>query len=135
MISDNNAEMKRNYINLNGGGTIDITKNWSVDFDYSFSNEDYNWLRNGTRYTAADTWGAPVRRVDENGNQIYVDNAANEVAESTSGAMPAYDLNYHTYTETGSNPDHIDEQPHNAFKDTINAYTTYNLDLLNDHNF
>src|SRR5690625_3993239 len=135
MISANNAEMRRNYVNLNGGGTIDITNNWSVDIDYSFSNEDYNWLRNRTRYTAADTWGAPVRRVDENGNKIHVDNAGNEVAESASGAMPAYDLNYHTYTATGSNPDHIYARSQNEFKHTINAYTTYNLDLLNDHNF
>src|SRR5690625_6466583 len=49
--------------------------------------------------------------------------------------MPAYDLNYHTYTSTGSNPDHIYARSQNEFKHTINAYTTYNLDLLNDHNF
>ncbi len=131
----NDARMKRNYMNLNIGSTIDLMDNWTVDIDYSFSNEDYNWLRNGTRYTAADTWVAANKRVNDNGDQVYVDEEGNEVDPATSGAIPAYDLNYHTYTAKGSAPDHIYARSENQYKHTINAYTTYNLRLQDMHDF
>lgn len=134
-VSANEASMKRNYINLNVGGTITITDEWTVDVDYSFSNEDYNWLRNGTRYTAADTWSAASPRLDEAGNPVYVDNTGAVVGASDPRAMPAYDLTYHTYTAIGANPDHIYARSQNEYKHTINAFTTYNLELEDVHHF
>jgi len=40
-----------------------------------------------------------------------------------------------TYTAPGGNPDHFRKQAENFYRHTINAYTTYNLDLNKDHNF
>lgn len=134
-VSANDASMKRNYVNLNVGGTVNIMDNWTMDVDYSFSNEDYNWLRNGTRYTAADTWSAASKRIDADGNQVYVNSDGVEVDASTPGAIPAYDLNYHTYTAVGSNPDHIYARSQNEYKHTINAYTTYGMNLDDSHDF
>lgn len=50
--------MTRNYTNINMGLHLNILKGWTADFDYSHANQEYIWLRPGTRFTAADTWVA-----------------------------------------------------------------------------
>ena len=131
----NEASMKRNYINLNAGATVNMTKNWRLDVDYNFTNEDYDWFRPGTRFTAANSWIAPVQRLDANGNQVYVDNTGAVVPAGSPGAIAAYDLNTHEYTAPGANPDHVYARAAYEYKHTFNAFTTYNLNLDNGHEF
>jgi TonB-linked SusC/RagA family outer membrane protein len=131
----NTANILQNYTNLSLGTTINIMSNWRVDFDYTFSNQDESWKRPGTRYTAANSWVAPKARVDANGNRIYVDSTGAVVPSTAPGAMAAYDLSYDTYTAVGSNPDHFARTATNFFSHTINAYTTYNLNVKEDHSF
>ncbi len=131
----NEASMKRNYINLNAGATVNMTKNWKLDVDYNFTNEDYNWFRPGTRFTAADSWVAPIARLDASGNPVYVDGTGAVVAAGAAGAMPAYDLNTYQYTAPGGNPDHVYARSAYEYKHTLNAFTTYNLNLEQGHDF
>lgn len=131
----NEASMKRNYINLNAGATVNMTKNWRLDVDYNFTNEDYDWFRPGTRFTAANSWIAPVQRLDANGNQVYVDNTGAVVPAGSPGAIAAYDLNTHEYTAPGANPDHVYARAAYEYKHTFNAFSTYNLKLDNGHEF
>lgn len=131
----NEASMKRNYINLNAGATVNMTKNWRLDVDYNFTNEDYDWFRPGTRFTAANSWIAPVKRLDANGNQVYVDNTGAVVPAGSPGAIAAYDLNTHEYTAPGANPDHVYARAAYEYKHTFNAFSTYNLNLENGHEF
>lgn len=131
----NTANLLRNYLNLNLGSTVNITDNWKVDFDYSFSNEEFIWNRPGTKYTAGDSWVAGVPRMDADGNPVYVDRAGNVVSSTAPGAMPAHDLNYRQYTADGSNPDHIYRATANQYKHTINAFTTYKRSLDGGHDF
>src|SRR5699024_8226443 len=131
----NGALMKRNYVNLNVGGTIKLKENWTVDIDYNFTNEDYHWRRNGTRYSGADTWVAPRQRFDDSGNPVYVNSNGDVVNESDPEAILAYDLATSTYTALGANPDHIYQRKQNEFKHTINALTTYSLSFDEEHNF
>ncbi|MGO1597118.1 MAG: SusC/RagA family TonB-linked outer membrane protein [Sphingobacterium sp.] len=133
--ASNEASMKRNYINLNAGATVNINDNWSVDVDYNFTNEDYDWFRPGTRFTAADSWIAPVQRFDESGNPVYVDGTGAVVPQGAEGAMPAYGLNTHEYTAPGANPDHVYARAAYEYKHTLNAFTTYNLNLDEGHDF
>ena len=49
--------------------------------------------------------------------------------------MEAFDLSYDTYTSPGANPDHIIRSATNFFSSTINAVTTYNLELNKVHHF
>lgn len=133
--SANEASMKRNYINMNAGATFKIKSNWKVDVDYNFTNEDYKWLRPGTRFTAANSWAAPAARKDANGNAVYVNNEGAVVAAGSPGAMPAYDLINHEYVSVGANPDHIYARSANDYKHTLNAFTTYDLNVNNDHDF
>ncbi len=131
----NEALMRRNYINLNAGATINIKSNWKVDIDYNFTNEDYNWRRNGTRFTAANSWVAAKQRFDAQGNPVYV-NANGDVVNATDpGAIQAYDLSNDPYTANGANPDHIYMRSANENKSTLNAFTTYNLQLDEAHDF
>jgi TonB-linked SusC/RagA family outer membrane protein len=131
----NTATRQTNYLNVNLGATVNFTKDWNLEFDYTFANREFLWERPGTRYTAADSWSGAVARADENGNRIYVDRDGNVVSEGATGAMPAYQLPYTTYTGKGANPDHIRRQSENEQQHTFNAYTTYNLNLAGNHAF
>lgn len=131
----NEASMKRNYINANVGTMLKLKSNWRVDVDYNFTNEDYNWLRPGTRFTGANSWVAPVQRRDATGNLIYVNNEGQIVPSGTTGALPAYDLLNQQYTSVGGNPDHIYARTANSYKHTLNAFTTYDLNLNGGHDF
>ncbi len=131
----NTAKYEQNYTNINLGLHLDLTKNWTVDFDYTHANEENIRFRPGIRFTAADTWSAGIPRVDAQGNAVYVNNKGEVVDSSVAGAMQAHDLRYHTYTGIGSGIDNVNRNASNRQTNTINAYTTYNLNLGNDHHF
>jgi TonB-linked SusC/RagA family outer membrane protein len=131
----NTANILRNYSNFNLGTAVNITKDWKVDFDYTYSNQDEMWKRPGTRYTARNSWAAPKPRVDANGNPVYVNSEGQVVPSTASGAIRAFDLSYDTYTSLGSNPDHYYRRATNFNSHTINAFTTYNLNLNKDNAF
>jgi TonB-linked SusC/RagA family outer membrane protein len=131
----NTANILTSYSNYNLGATGNITNNWKVDFDYTYSLQDETWERPGTRFTMRDSWSAPVARLDASGAQVYVDREGKVVSSTTPGAMAASDLLKQTYTALGSNPDHFARTATNFFSHTINAYTTYSLNLKQDHAF
>ncbi|MGJ1268833.1 SusC/RagA family TonB-linked outer membrane protein [Sphingobacterium spiritivorum] len=131
----NDASMLRNYINLNAGATVNIMKNWKVDIDYTFTNEDYSWRKNGTRYTAANSWVAAKQRFDKDGKPVYVNSDGQTVASTDPGAILAYDLSKDTYTANGSAQDHIYMRSENERRHTVNAFTTYQLNLNDAHDF
>jgi TonB-linked SusC/RagA family outer membrane protein len=131
----NTANILQNYTNLSLGTTVNITSKWRVDFDYTFTNQDETWKRPGTRFTARNSWNPPVARVDANGNPVFVDSTGNVVPSTAVGAMRAFDLSKETYTALGTNPDHFARTATNFFSHTINAYTTYNLNVKEDHAF
>ncbi|HMR83428.1 MAG TPA: SusC/RagA family TonB-linked outer membrane protein, partial [Niabella sp.] len=135
VASSNTASILTNYMNFSGGGTINITPNWKVDVDYTFTNNEEIWNRPGTRFTARDSWVAPTARNDAGGNPIYVNDQGQVVSSSDPGAIRAYDLTYQTYTGSGANPDHIRKDVSNLYTSTLNALTTYNLRLKQDHDF
>ena len=131
----NTASILKNYINLNLGATVKIQDNWKVDFDYTLSNQEQNWNRPGTKFTAGDSWSAAVVSKNADGSQIYVNQDGQVVDASAPGAMPKYELNNYTYTGTGANPDHVYRSAENFLRHTINAFTTYNLALDGGHDF
>ncbi len=129
----NTATQEKNYTNINLGTHLTFTSNWTADIDYSHANEEYNWLRPGIRFNGADTWSAPAMRKDAAGNTVYVNNNGDVVPSTQLGAMAGYDLVYKTYTAVGGSPDNINRQSTNSQRNTINAFTTYNL-KINDAN-
>lgn len=131
----NTASLLDAYMNVSLGATVNIMQNWKFDFDYTYSTQDESWKRPGTRFTADDSWSAPLPTLDDNGDQVYVDSTGKVVDAAAPGAMPSYQLNYHTYTAPGGNPDHIIRSTTDYTNSTINAFTTYNLNLNEDHKF
>ncbi len=131
----NTANILQNYLNTSLGSTVNINNNWKVDFDYTYTNQDEMWKRPGTRYTARNSWVAPTPRFDAAGNRIYVNKEGQVVASTEQGAMAAFDLTKETYTAFGANPDHFYRRATNFYSHTINAFTTYNLNLNTDHAF
>jgi len=132
----NTAFQMNNYTSVNGGFEIKPTKDWYINFDYTHSNLEYITKRPGTRYTARNTWTAALPKLDENGDRIYVDSSTGQVVSSTTpGAIPAYRLSMDTYTAVGSNPDHVYRRSENNTRNTMNLYSTYDLNLMDDHQF
>lgn len=134
-LDANDAFMRHNFINLNAGTTVNITKNWKVDVDYTFTNEDYSNGRNGTRFTGANSWVAAKPRNNENGTPVYVNSDGQVVDAGSVGAMRAYYLSNDTYTANGSSPDHVYLRSENSYRHTVNALTTYDLNLNPSNEF
>lgn len=130
----NTANIENSYVNINVGATLNITKDWKFDVDYTYANEQTINNRPGTRYTALNTWGAAIEKKDASGNQIYVDGNGNQVASDASGAMPAYTLSNFEYTSSGANPDHIYRRTANANRNTLNINTNYNWQVNENNN-
>lgn len=132
----NTATQQYNYANVNIGATFNITKDWTVDADYTFSNNEYLWDRPGMRYTALNSWAGAIDKLDANGNQYYVNDAGEVVPAGTPDAMLAKQMVYQTYTAKGSaSNDLIYRRSENTQQGTSNVYTTYNLKIANDHAF
>jgi TonB-linked SusC/RagA family outer membrane protein len=133
MANSNTAFQETNYISLNGGIEITPIKNWKINLDYTHANQEYITERPGTRFTARDSWSAPVVKNDADGNRIYMNDAGAVVSSTDPGAMPAYMLNMWTYTAVGANPDHIYRYSKNDKWNTINLKTTYEMNINDVH--
>ncbi|GHV13865.1 SusC/RagA family TonB-linked outer membrane protein [Bacteroidia bacterium] len=131
----NTASRQTNYLNVNLGATLNFTKDWDLQFDYTFAHREFVHERPGMSYTAANTWSGAQARMDENGNRIYVDQNGEVVSSGATGAMPAYQFPFQNYTGVGANPDHIRRDFEDQQQHTFNAYTTYRLNLIDIHAF
>ncbi|MCO5291725.1 MAG: SusC/RagA family TonB-linked outer membrane protein [Chitinophagaceae bacterium] len=116
------------YTNLNLGTTIDVAKNWQVIADYTYDINENLAKSSRPTYSAAWTWYGVVPRLDENGNQVYVDQDGN-VTET--GGVPAY--KFPMTLHYNKDQTYIYQSTTAARRHTVNAYTTYNLNL-NDYN-
>lgn len=133
MSAANTAFQETNYSSLNGGIEIKPVKNWYINLDYTHANQEYITKRPGTRFTARDSWSAALPKLDSEGNRIYVNSAGEVVDASATGAMPAFMLNYWTYTSVGGNPDHVYRYVKNDQWNTLNLKTTYDLNIGDIH--
>lgn len=136
MKNANTANKQDTYLSVSLGTTLNITKDWHVNVDYTYAAEDEVWNKVGTKFTMDNSWAggsAYVARLDAEGNQIYVNDAGEVVPAGTPGAYAAWDMPYMQYTGNGANPDHIYRSTINAKRHTWNITTDYNWDI-NDIN-
>jgi TonB-linked SusC/RagA family outer membrane protein len=131
----NAATWSTDYMNVNLGATLNITSDWTVEFDYTFAHTGFLDNSLGTRYTAADSWSAPIARTDANGNPVYVNDNGDVVSSTTAGAMQAYDFPLRDYTGEAGGINHIYRESQKTKQHTYNAYTTYNLTVEDEHAF
>lgn len=135
MGAANTATRETNYTNFNVGATITPLKGWEINFDYTYAGQEYIERRSGTRFTAKDIWSNPSAKLDDNGNQIYVNSEGEVVDAGSEGAMAAYAFNKTTYTGVGSTPDLIYRLASTEMWNTFNVNTTYDLDINDAHAF
>jgi TonB-linked SusC/RagA family outer membrane protein len=135
MQQANTALMKINYTSMNGGFVLNPIDNWEIKLDYTHANEEYIHNRPGTRYFSRGSWwDGTIPLVDDNGNQIFVNDAGEQVSESTPGAIAARRLSQpYYYTGKGANPDRIYRQGNNTVWNTLNITTSYDLNFNDEH--
>lgn len=124
----NTASRVNNYTSANIGFTITPLKDWKINLDYTYTNNDYSYRAPGYKFTAANTWGAGIKTGSTIANEW---DAFNKLGATIS----QYQLNNYQYTSDGSNPDHIIRTTSNSARNTFNGTTTYDLKLFEDHTF
>ena len=124
------ASLGQKYINLNFGTTIDITKNWTIDGDYTFDTRVETDKSALGAITARETWYTPTSWKDKEGNQIYVDSSGNIVQ---AGGIPAYQFPLSNYVSKEAS--YIYENTYREQRHTVNAFTTYRLNLAEKNKF
>jgi len=125
------------FMNYNVGLTIDLTNNWNIVADYTYTQETMLWNRPGTRFFAVNTWGiTPLEWRDEDGNRVFVNREGQVVPAGTPGAEAGFTLPLpSTYTGAGSALDGIRRDSRHHQMHTANIFTTYNLRLQDIHDF
>jgi TonB-linked SusC/RagA family outer membrane protein len=118
------------YSNFNLGTTITFTKDWNLEFDYSFvTQEEIEELaRPSLTYYSPWYITSPNPLLDENGDNVYVDEEGNVV---TDGGMMAYTFPKETFVAPADT--FVSRSSKRNDTHTINAYTTYNLNLGESH--
>ncbi|MDR0692316.1 MAG: SusC/RagA family TonB-linked outer membrane protein, partial [Prevotellaceae bacterium] len=120
------------YYNINFGVTVNLTKDWDIQVDYTHYNLQNNANYYLPNFTAVDSWSynqPPVLWKDANGNQVFVDNEGTVVQN---GGVPAYRFAQITYNPpggTGNTQSQIYSRRRITKSNTFNAYSTYNLKL------
>ena len=134
MKNANTANKQNTYLAFNAGLTVNLSKDWHVNVDYTYAQEDQVWNKRGTKFTMCNTWSGALLRKNADGTQMYVDNTGAVVSADAPGAMPAYELQYLQYTADGNNPDHIRREVTNDKRHTWNITTDYNWDINENNN-
>lgn len=126
----NTANQARKYLNLNFGTTIDLSDNWNIVADYTFDTRQNSTNSSVPTRTAREPWYTPIAWNDENGDRIYVDEDGNP---TETGGDPAYRLPLVNYINKDRS--NIYQYTQQLQRHTVNAYTTYNLDLSEINKF
>jgi len=122
------ANIQNKYYSVNLGATVNITRNWDVRFDYTYSNQQENKNSSMPAFRAGGTWYAPVAWTDVNGNQIFVDDEGNATNDGGVAAYQFPQAEYYSQTTTS----YIENTRKAIDNNVINVYSTYNLKLGNN---
>ncbi|MFT4223346.1 SusC/RagA family TonB-linked outer membrane protein [Dysgonomonas sp.] len=121
------------YTNINLGATVNFTKNWNLEFDYSYWTQEDITEKSYPVFRGGDTWYSPIPWVDETGNRVYVDEEGNVVTE---GGMPGYRFNQIAWPGDGtSSAAYVNRNSLRKNNHTFNVYSTYNLKIGDPHTF
>ena len=126
IAQSNTDNLQNKYFNVNLGATLNITKNWDAQFDYTYAHQATDRNNSVIQYTGGQEWYAPELWIDKNGDQVYVDENGNIVTDGS--GMPAYRFPYQTYFSNNTATS-VSNYTYKYNQSTINTYTTYRLNL------
>ena len=118
------------FTNLNVGTTIDFTSNWDLQADYTYSTEINSFTSSMPTFEGAFHWYAPEPWVDEEGNRVYVDEEGNI---TDSGGVGGYRFPINEYINKEQS--NFYKSTFSSQKHTVNAFSTYRLNLHDKHEF
>ncbi len=130
LAETNTAKLRYVYTNINLGATVNFSKDWNLEFDYTFYTQENIREKSIPTFTAGDAWYSPVLWKNEEGNQVYVDDDGNITSD---GGVPAYRFNQITYNGNGTSGSLISRSSRRANNHVLNIYSTYNLRLGEMH--
>lgn len=131
MASTHTSLLRNIYTNISLGATINFTKNWNLEFDYTYYTQENLTKTSIPTFTAGDAWYSPILW-QENGNQVYVDDDGNVTTE---GGVPAYTFNQIEYNANGTSGSSISRRSRRINNNVFNVYSTYNLKIGDPHAF
>lgn len=130
MSAGRQATKETDYTSVNLGATITPIKNWSINFDYTFANNDIQERHPGTVFEGVDLWNtAPSPVKDEAGNIVTM---ANEWSKYN-GLGETFNKLYFPVTRYSDSYDLIYQDSYTGKRHTWNATTNYELKLANAH--
>ena len=121
----NQATIKRSYASVNAGATITPVKNWNINVDYTYSNNNSQEHDPGIRYWAGNSWSSAVN-VDGTtmaNNEWYQFNGL-------PSSFVAKQLQLQDYT---TSYDLIYQDSYTSTRQTWNVTTDYTLNIANAH--
>ena len=132
MSAGRQATKETDYTSVNLGATITPIKNWSINFDYTFANNDIQERHPGTVFEGVDLWNtAPSPVKDEAGNIVTM---ANEWSKYN-GLGETFNKLYFPVTRYSDSYDLIYQDSYTGKRHTWNATSNYELKLANAHTF
>ena len=121
----NQATIKKSYASVNAGATITPVKNWNINVDYTYSNNNSQEHDPGIRYWAGNSWSSAVN-VDGTtmaNNEWYQFNGL-------PSSFVAKQLQLQDYT---TSYDLIYQDSYTSTRQTWNVTTDYTLNIANAH--
>ncbi len=123
----NQATITKSYASVNVGTTITPVKNWNINIDYTYANNNSQEINPGITYWAGNTWNPAVNTSD--GKSVNNEWASINGLGST---LVAKQLQVGSYTTTY---DSIYDDSYTSMRQTWNVTSDYALALANAHRF
>jgi TonB-linked SusC/RagA family outer membrane protein len=128
----NKAYDKTSYTSINLGTTITPLDHWSIDFDYTYADNETTSWRPGTSFYAGNTWVNPLDVTDNSGQVVTINNEWNEY-NGLGSTINQKVLNVYRYTSSGSSPDLVYRDSYVSRRNTFNGTTSYDLAIGKNH--
>ncbi|SMC68184.1 SusC/RagA family TonB-linked outer membrane protein [Pedobacter africanus] len=123
-----NDQIRANkFLNLTLGTTVNITKAWNVEADYTYNTENDLRTSSVPYVQGRTTWYGVEALKDASGAQVYVDENGDV---TNTGGMPAYQFPLTDHTVKADT--YFSQNNFRSRRNTFNVLSNYNLDL-NDH--
>ena len=126
----NKASKTNKYTSANAGITVTPLKDWNIDFDYTYANNEIVNLYPGTRFTGGHLWYAASTYPD--GHTVNNEWAQFNQLGST---LPAMYFAPYEYTSATATLNGIYRDAYTSERNTYNLKTTYDLTIKENHKF
>jgi TonB-linked SusC/RagA family outer membrane protein len=127
------SKLRNVYTNINLGATVNFTKDWKLEFDYTYWTQEDITERAIPLYSVVDSWFndvVPAPWYDEDGERVYVEDVWD--IDPDSDVIPGY--RFGAFTPATPNP-FVSRNSVRRNSHIMNVYSNYDLKLGDLHQF